>query len=61
MNRVQLGREIKEIRKSLGFTQATFSKKLRVSQSHMSKVENGKLEFLATTYIRFLKFKSKPQ
>jgi predicted transcriptional regulator len=55
----KLGLETKVTRKSLGLTQVELSKAIDISQSKLSKVEHGQLEFTATEYLRFLKLKEK--
>lgn len=57
MNKKELGVSIKAKRKELGLTQVEFAKIMGMSQSRLSKVEHGQLEFTATEYIRFLKLK----
>ena len=41
--RAFIGKQIKECRENIGMTQTEFAKKARIPQSHVSRLENGKL------------------
>ena len=42
---MQFGQRVREIRKTLGFTQRQMASRLQVSVSYISKVENERLHF----------------
>ena len=44
-NLLKVGSTIKELRKERSLSQAELSKKLKITQAYMSKLENGKSDF----------------
>ncbi len=42
MNNNNFGKKLKELRKSMGFTQEVLSEKAGIDEKHLSRIENGK-------------------
>lgn len=40
-DQIEIGKRIKEIRKTKGLTQMTFAEQLNISRSHINKIERG--------------------
>ena len=55
MDQKEIGRKVRELRRTQGLTTVTLAKKLRLSQAQVSRLENGLQGFRSATLLRIAK------
>jgi transcriptional regulator with XRE-family HTH domain len=53
LSRAAIGRVMQKHRQKLGLSQSEMAKRMLISQSQLSKLENGRADLMATEWVRF--------